>query len=129
MANRFEGRWSCFIVHLEDGGHDHELRFIGTMYLEFKTNGDLERGHLEYDEDEVHLTGTSSRIGEPRIRLESEFHDSFEGILTFENDDLTSFATTGKLHLAEDSGLRNRLLKDGILRVDQDDPPWVITKP
>jgi hypothetical protein len=132
MPNIFEGRWSCFIVKFDEreGEYHHELQPIGTMHLEFRANGDLERGHLVYEGHVIHLTGTSTRIGEPRISLETEFHDGFEGILTFESDDRNQFATTGKLHLVNDSDFRARLRDAGVLNEKaQDDPPWVITKP
>lgn len=132
MANRFDGKWSCFIVEFDraQNGYNHKLKSIGTMYLEFKTNGQLKHGVLVYNGDEIQLTGSCTRIGELRINLESEEYDSFEGIFTFENDNRTKEAVTGKLHLPEGSRLKDRLLKAGILSErDQDDPPWVITKP
>ena len=132
MATRFDGKWSCFIVQFDDeeNGYAHRLTSIGTMYLEFKTNGELKHGVLVYDGDEVQLTGSCTRVGELRINLESQEYDGFEGILTFENDDRTREAVTGKLHLPDDSRFKKRLLEAGILsKRNQDDPPWVITKP
>lgn len=132
MANRFDGKWSCFIVDFDQtpNGYNHRMKPIGTMYLEFKTNGELKHGVLVYAGDEFQLKGFCTRVGELRINLESEEYDGFEGILTFENDDRKQEAVTGKLHLTEGSRLKNRLLEAGVLSVkSQDDPPWVITKP
>ena len=130
MGHKFDDKWSCFFVRFDDDYEDHELVFIGTMDLKFKPNGELERGTLQYEEEyKVYLHGKSDSGFNPRtLQLESDDYHLFEGTLTFENDDVTSLAVTGKLHFPDDSRLRS-LVDEKLNLKTQDDPPWLITKP
>lgn len=133
MGHKFDDRWSCFIIAFDDDGHyDHELASIGTMYLTFKRNGELEHGFLEYEEKHkkepgrLYLKGRADSGFSPQtIQLESDDSHLFEGTLTFESDNHESMVITGKVHFPEDSGLRRLIASI----TAQDDPPWVITKP
>jgi hypothetical protein len=115
MAHKFAHVWTSYIYSFDEG----EFKTNGVIDLrKIKDNGDL-------DDGEHHHGGTLKLKGKAKddsvLELENERGDRYVGVKVFENDD-GDLTIAGRLHLSDGIFVRGEIL-------DQDDPPWVITKP
>lgn len=121
MAHKFAAKWHCFLLIGDN------LQPKGTMDLRAMTpTGSLARGDHEDPPGTITriIKGTALGLGPfYQLTLENEFHDRYEGTLAHESADGTKFVIVGKKTYGSDARKRAEI-KD-----EQDDPPWVITKP
>lgn len=118
MAHKFAGVWRSFIM-VEDDWEPHGKMDLRTMTI----GGQLNQG------DHEHPAGTHRPIAGHAIifgpfqslNLE-EGGDNYEGNVVFES--AKRIVIAGKKHFG---GRRESPERQDLL--DQDDPPWIITKP
>lgn len=119
MAHKFDGRWHCFLVF----GNGPQAK--GYMNLHVKPSGELDPSDHE-DPAGTHtkiVKGLALGLGPLyQLTLENEYGDRYEGMLAHESADGTKFVIAGKKSYGSD---KRRLAETK----DQDDPPWIITKP
>lgn len=116
MAHKFAHKWTCYLVI------DGQLRPYGDMDLrKIKINGELEDGdhhHGGYHED---IDGQATALG-PIHTLALDADDEsahYDGVLVYDSNDKMMIAG---IAMFSDERIRKE-------KLDQEDPPWIITKP
>jgi hypothetical protein len=121
MAHKLAQKWSCWVLY------DNDLTQLGTMDLRTMDEyGNLEQGsHTDPDADPptVGIRGKATRLGLGyHLVLENEDQTvTYVGQLIQESPDEKLILVGTKLY----SSAKARIAAG----LNQDDPPWIITKP
>lgn len=121
MAHKFAQKWRSFEFDGENWvEHENPMDLTGMS-----EDGEVEHGH---DPDGFRLIGAATANSLLTLRAEGgEF--SYVGVLTYEKGD--RIAISGVKHFKDDeTRARHAERRRGAAQpLDQDDPPWVVTKP
>lgn len=117
MAHKFAGKWHSYIQTAQ-GLEDNGIIDMSNM----KANGDLDSGDHEHPAGQhVPISGKAFGLG-PLFRLNlASDGESYEGTLVHESNNGQKLICVGTLHFTLEGKAEGAL--------DQEDPPWVITKP
>lgn len=117
MKHKFAHVWTSFIFSFEEG----KLLPNGFIDLrKMKDNGELDEGEHHHG-GSVKIKGKAT--DDKELDLDTEKGDKYRGFLIFESDDGERLVIAGRQHLKDPFIVRGRP------EFEQDDPPWVITKP